>query len=357
MGKISKTFTLLLTLIIFMSCLTLLTVKPANAQTFKSITIKADGSIDPSTASLIKIGNVYKVTADIFGNINVKKFNIVLDGGGFSLQGNNSGFGIQIFNLKNSTTVNSLDVFIKNFKIKGFQNGIALYGYYGNNISGVSIKGNTITNNSIGISFNGDFRISNNEIIGNNIVGNNNGVSFRMGHKGDESGNIVSYNQIAYNQVGMYFLWIGDYYSWKPDPFQMDNRIYSNNFIGNSKNVFNGHIIYDPDCANIWDNGSNGNYWSDYNGTDSNNDGIADGNYTIDSNNIDSYPLMSPVVDSQIPPLTVTLTPFPSTDRNVPNLKLLYYLLAISVVLGVVIGTSVLYYRWYRKKTLIGINQ
>jgi len=43
---------------------------------------------------------------------------------------------------------------------------------------------------------------------------------------------------------------------------------------------------------NTWDNGFEGNYWSDYNGTDSNQDGIGDTPYIIDANNSDHYPLV-----------------------------------------------------------------
>ena len=43
---------------------------------------------------------------------------------------------------------------------------------------------------------------------------------------------------------------------------------------------------------NTWDNGCEGNYWDDYNGTDSDEDGIGDTEYTIDEDNIDRFPLM-----------------------------------------------------------------
>jgi len=43
-----------------------------------------------------------------------------------------------------------------------------------------------------------------------------------------------------------------------------------------------------------WDNGCEGNYWSIYNETDLNRDGIGDTPYIIDGNNQDNYPLMNP---------------------------------------------------------------
>jgi parallel beta-helix repeat protein len=73
------------------------------------------------------------------------------------------------------------------------------------------------------------------------------------------------------------------------------NIIYLNNIINYKEDA---KII--ESYTNTWDNGRLGNYWSDYNGTDTNGDGIGDTPYTIDVNNQDRYPLMKPVVFSKI---------------------------------------------------------
>ena len=50
-----------------------------------------------------------------------------------------------------------------------------------------------------------------------------------------------------------------------------------------------------------WDDGRDGNYWSDYNGTDVNGDGIGDTAYVFDVQNEDRYPLMtSPVAPPNV---------------------------------------------------------
>jgi len=46
---------------------------------------------------------------------------------------------------------------------------------------------------------------------------------------------------------------------------------------------------------------SGGNYWSDYNGTDANHDGIGDTPYVIDTKNADNYPLMTPYIIPEFP--------------------------------------------------------
>ena len=68
--------------------------------------------------------------------------------------------------------------------------------------------------------------------------------------------------------------------------FSSGNRLYHNNFDGNlSMFLWNA-------TQNIWDNGLEGNYWTDYNGTDANQDGIGDTEYILLDGSIDHHPLM-----------------------------------------------------------------
>ncbi|MDH5771434.1 MAG: right-handed parallel beta-helix repeat-containing protein, partial [Candidatus Bathyarchaeota archaeon] len=147
--------------------------------------------------------------------------------------------------------------------------------------SGNTITGNTVKNNpSIGIFISS----SSNTLNGNYITASSTGISFNLG-----VGNTIVGNQIVENAVGMRFI------THAYDDCARDNLIYSNNFIDNDQNVYNMHLIFSPDPINIWDNGTIGNYWDDYMGTDSDGDGVGDSPYVIDANNQDNYPLMAPI--------------------------------------------------------------
>jgi parallel beta-helix repeat protein len=130
-----------------------------------------------------------------------------------------------------------------------------------------TITGNNLTNNNNGIKFWGS---SSNRVIGNNIIRNGNGIFF--------SG--ASFLDVFYS----------------PSP---NNIIYYNNFIDNGNNV--GDVVgswwiqESTRAVNIWDNGLEGNYWFNYNGTDNNGDSIGDTSYVINENNKDNYPLMGPI--------------------------------------------------------------
>jgi hypothetical protein len=94
-----------------------------------------------------------------------------------------------------------------------------------------------------------------------------------------------------------------------------NNLFFENNFLANNYQVGGWS------SRNIWDNGTIGNYWSNYNGTDENSDGIGDTPYSFDTlirypgtqdpiTNYDNFPLMEPFnidVIPEFPALTILL--------------------------------------------------
>ena len=115
------------------------------------------------------------------------------------------------------------------------------------------------------------------------------------------SSNTITTNNIQGNWIGAGFVNCSN------------NIIYHNNFIENTKQAeiektAKGYVPM-LDGVQIFDNGfpSGGNYWSDYNGTDTNNDGIGDTQYLVSEyrNNTDNYPLMGPVDVEVIPEFSV----------------------------------------------------
>jgi parallel beta-helix repeat protein len=139
-----------------------------------------------------------------------------------------------------------------------------------------TLQGNTANNNN----WHG-FRLdySNGSILEANTANNNthSGFVFRL-----SSNNILTGNTASNNDHGMCV---------RNTP-SSNNRIYHNNFVNNT---LQSHPI--ENSVNTWDDGypSGGNYWSDYQGVDANGDGIGDSPYVIDENNIDQFPLMTPI--------------------------------------------------------------
>jgi hypothetical protein len=75
--------------------------------------------------------------------------------------------------------------------------------------------------------------------------------------------------------------------------YSSNNTIYSNNFVNNEQQVEINLADATEGSINTWEDSGKGNYWSNYNGTDANSDGIGDTPYTIDENNQDNKPLMN----------------------------------------------------------------
>lgn len=72
-----------------------------------------------------------------------------------------------------------------------------------------------------------------------------------------------------------------------------DNKIYHNNIINSYEEQ-----AADFNSANIWDNGCEGNYWSNYNGADSDGDGIGDTELPWEG--VDNYPLINPYLAGDV---------------------------------------------------------
>jgi len=181
-----------------------------------TITIKADGSVDPDTAPISTVDNVtYTFTANINDSIVVERDDIVVDGAGYTLQGTGSGYGIELSYRSNVT--------IKNMEIKNFWAGIQLSFTSDNTISGNKITAfdycgiymdlyaphNTISGNTITapskVERHGIFL---GQTSGNNIIsGNYIDGMYEYGIRGGaSSNNIISGNTIKDTFNGIWSL-------------------------------------------------------------------------------------------------------------------------------------------------------
>jgi parallel beta-helix repeat protein len=300
----SKSVFGLLLILLFISLATLaLEISPVKASF--SITINGDGSIFPQWAPLSTSDNLtYTLTGNVtseFDGVVIERDNIIFNGAGYTVQGVGSSSminGISLIGRCNDT--------VENVNVNGFECGIELsICYVGNNtITGNNvtnnwdgiycitvyndncIAGNNITNNGFGIVF---WHASNDSITGNNISANQSaGILLISSQYNTIMGNNITNNQWGINtECGNE----GD-----PIPLSSDNNIYLNNFINNSEQVNMSVVMYDSSVTaltpNNWDNGTYGNYWSNYNGTEIDHSGIGDTLYIIDASNADHFPLI-----------------------------------------------------------------
>jgi parallel beta-helix repeat protein len=278
-----------------------------------TIYIRTDGSID-GTDRLERVGTVYTFIGNISDSIIVEKSGITIDGAGYTLRAGTSEIGID---LTGRSTVT-----VRNVRITQCLDGVRL-----SESRNINISANILTDNSddgVDLRESSDY----NSIVGNTIVGNH-GCGIELWES--------SYNNIAQNNVsqnGLHGMWIYDnsnhndiiensviendndgisfvsssnYNTVRNNTIEKnhdrgiaaissnDNSVYYNDFLNNT------HQAYTINSVNAWDNGypSGGNYWSDYNGTDSysgtyqnvsGSDRIGDTPYTINANNLDRFP-------------------------------------------------------------------
>ena len=274
---------LLLTLLLFYSVSFAVSAQAATSPFSGSVFVRSDGSIDPSTAPVQRVGEVYTFLGSFVGNVTIQKDNIIVDGAGYGVEateiGTETTIGVDISFRSNVT--------ITNMQIRGFVNGIHLL-----NSSNCNLIGNNITENIDGIRIDNS---TSNTIIGNNITANRHGTH----------------------------------------PFQ-GNTFYHNNFI----NSTDRHVYFDsPNQIDIWDNGypSGGNYWDNYTGVDekkgssqneAGSDGLGDTPHIIELDNKDSYPLEVPYIYAP--------QPTTQTDLLWTYVTIGVIVIAVAAVVGVV---------------------
>jgi len=181
-------------------------------------------------------------------------------------------------------------------------------------VVGTSVVSNNFTGNDCAVNVCGGMNIRNNFFDSNEV-----GIMF-SGY----SGNTVTENVFSHNKNGLYF------------SDSSGNSIYLNNFLENEHQVTDAGVNSTltqpakvsfpsgsmqlmasnvdgvnflpppPPSRNQYDNGSRGNYWIDYTGSDSNGDGIGDTAYYLYENNQDRYPLLNPLA---IQPVQVPQVP------------------------------------------------
>jgi nitrous oxidase accessory protein NosD len=262
------------TILFFLSISSLVIIPSSTSQVQRTtIFIQSDGSVSPQNIPIQRDGSVYTFSDNVYDPILIQKSNVTLNGAGYSLIGPLTAKDIkaeQVLGFGPNTTIQVQYIIGVDFD---------------KNVSGVTIKNLNIGNFSIGVYI----RTTQNILLSNGVEDNVVGVLL------SGSANAISKNYIANNKEGLFFGF--EQKNHNADNIPSDIKISENSFINNSIQ-FSGCVckVYNfSETKHSWDDGKKGNYWSNYNGTDVDHDGLGDTPYVIDVLNQDRYPLTQSV--------------------------------------------------------------
>ncbi len=234
-------------------CIMLIGASPAISQTRNlpgTTYIRADGSVDPATASITKNGNEYFFTWNITGRLTVERDNIVISASNFSIINDGLGStGIYLTNRIGVTLRNAnAAIYLENSSnctITSNNGPIHLRNSF-NNI----IANNTIAppqnkvENGLPVAYDG---LTIQDSYNNSIYGNYISANMRSINLSNSTNNNIYENIIA--KGGMIGIYLAN---------SENNSVVKNNIVDNTKQV----EAWDS-YPNTWDDGTYGNYWSD----------------------------------------------------------------------------------------------
>jgi hypothetical protein len=313
--------------------LSMFCVEYSEAKSYGTIYIHSDGNIAPSSVPIQREGDTYHLLDDLYNSpIVLERNNIIFDGEGYTLEGAAQAIALNI--TCSNVTVRNLQVWnweagvlgaynnvtIQNCNLTGNGKGIGIYA------DNYRVTGNYIAQNKWGIRAQGNNIV----ITENQLVGNSIGI-WISSFQGNYNQNTIAFNAFKTNgQIAIETDMGGDF------------RVHHNNFIiplTQGPIVQTAYLVVPGDETQVvmpsWDNGVEGNYWSNYaakypNASEVGATGVYDLAYVINvaPNLTDRYPLVRKVDVSEvvlpmpIPSSQPSLAPSPSlTPTQTPSVS------------------------------------